>query len=166
MDSNSSSQAAHRTRSGARATVAFLVIGVLAVMAPPAFAATSSGSGDRMCAAFEKIGELDLEFDEVLAEADDWETARDEMERLNPVLRRAWKKAVKTVPDEYVEDAKVVAGYTKRTIAAMLKTDSLTEAGLAALDDPDLVEAGLASFRLDEFSRDECDVSINNEAPA
>ena len=56
-----------------------------------------------------------------------------------------------------------MAGFTKRLVRVFANAESLQDASDALLADSEAIDAGLASARLETFSQDTCDVSINNE---
>lgn len=130
-------------------------------------AAASSPTGQatdaKLCKALAKIGSLDTQFDEALQEAGSWDEARAGLVGLGPKINRAWRTVVRRIPDEFHNDARLVAGFTKRLVKVFADAESLEEASDALLGDRDAVDAGLASARLETFSQDTCDVSINNE---
>lgn len=133
--------------------------GSAAVASAPA----GSAPDTKLCNALAKIGRLDGQFNEALTDADSWDEAREQLESLGPKINKAWRTVVRRIPDRYVDSAKLVAGFTKRALVNLAEADSLAEAGSVITDDPDAIAAGVASLELDTFSRDTCDVSINNE---
>lgn len=144
---------------------ALLTAILLSVSGSTAVASSHSGQGtdSKLCMALAKIGRLDGRFTDALTNGDSWDEAREQLESIGPRINKAWRTVVRRIPDKHLDAAELVAAFTKRALVKLADADSLSEAGSVVTDDPDAIAAGLASLELDTFSRDTCDVSINNE---
>jgi hypothetical protein len=138
------------------------LLALLAAIVPVTAAVAGSSGNAKLCKALARVGSLDLEFQEVI-ESPSWDEVRDSIDEVGPRLNRAWKAVVRRIPDDQRKDARLVARFTKEALVVFGEADSLDEASAALLGVDDAIDAGLASARLEEFSQDECGVSINNE---
>jgi hypothetical protein len=141
---------------------ALLLVPLLALVAAIVPVTTAVAGDSKLCKALARVGKLDLRFEEVLL-SPSWDEISESLDEVGPKLNRAWKAVIRQIPGEQEEDARLVARFTKKSLAAFGEADSLDEATDALFDIDGAIDAGLASGRLEAFSQDECGVSINNE---
>ncbi len=124
------------------------------------------------CEAAEEIARLDDLVEEGLDEAEmtpeGFEQFLDEFnetaDRELPTLVAAYEQLADNVPADLRGDVETLAAFTERAIGEMAEAESAEELStLFDPEDPELREAVDATFAVDEWSRETCDVVIADD---